>query len=79
MAIGNVLGSCVFNSLVIPAVASLFGPIAVPAVLISFSLPVMAGCGLLFYLLAQDKRISTWEGWLFVMIYVLFIVEVVTN
>lgn len=78
MAVGNILGSCIFNTLAIPAIASMVGIITVPKELISFSLPVMAGTGLLFYLLTQDKRISVWEGLMFVMIYVLFIIKIAT-
>jgi cation:H+ antiporter len=76
MAIGNVLGTSVFNTFMIPAAASLFGSITVPHSLLSFSLPVMLGTGILFYMVAQDKRISVWEGWLFIFIYVLFIMQV---
>lgn len=76
MAIGNVLGSSIFNTLIIPAVASWIGPIHVPASLLTFSLPVMLGSGLFFYLLTQDKRISRWEGILFVLIYVLFLIKI---
>lgn len=79
MAVGNVLGSCIFNTLVIPSVASMIGAITVPKVLLSFSLPVMAGTGLLFYLLTQDKRISVWEGLMFVMLYALFIIKIATT
>jgi cation:H+ antiporter len=75
MAIGNVLGSCVFNTLVIPPVAAALGTISVPDNLLSFSLPVMAASGLLFYLLTQDKKISVWEGLMFVALYILFIVK----
>jgi len=75
MAIGNILGSCIFNTLVIPAIASIFGRISVPDNLIQFSLPVMAACGLLFYLLTQDKKISVWEGLMFICLYGLFIFE----
>jgi cation:H+ antiporter len=78
MAVGNVLGSCIFNTLVIPSIASMVGTITVPKVLLSFSLPVMAGTGLLFYLLTQDKRISVWEGLMFVMLYTLFIIKIAT-
>lgn len=78
MAIGNVLGSCIFNTLVIPAVAASFGSITVPHLLILFSLPVMAASGILFYLLAQDKKISVWEGLMFVMIYLLFMIKIAT-
>jgi cation:H+ antiporter len=76
MAVGNVLGSCVFNTLVIPAVTSAVGAVVVPTVLLSFSLPVMAACGLFFYLLTQDKRISVWEGAMLVMVYLLFVVKI---
>lgn len=77
MAVGNVLGSCVFNALMVPSVASFFGEVNVPETLISFSLPVMLGAGLFFYLLTNDKRVSPWEGWLFVILYVLFVVQLV--
>jgi len=76
MAVGNVLGSSIFNSLVVPAIASFFGSISVPEHLITFSLPVMLGSGLFFYLLTHDKRISPWEGSLFVFIYILFILKI---
>lgn len=76
MAIGNVLGSCIFNTLIIPAVASWIGPIHVPSNLLVFSLPVMIGSGLFFYLLTQDKRISRWEGILFILIYALFLIKI---
>jgi cation:H+ antiporter len=76
MAVGNVLGSCVFNTLVIPPLTSAFGEITVPDSLVRFSLPVMAACGLLFYLLTQDKKISVWEGLMFVCLYILFLIKI---
>lgn len=75
MAVGNVLGSCIFNLTVIPFISSLFGSIDVPSTLLSFSLPIMIGSGLFFYLVTQDKKISKWEGMLFVIIYILFILK----
>jgi cation:H+ antiporter len=76
MAIGNVLGSSVFNTLMIPPIASFFGKIEVPHTLLQFSLPMMGAAGLLFYLLTQDKKVSTWEGWLFLCLYFLFLIKV---
>jgi cation:H+ antiporter len=75
MAIGNVLGSCIFNMMVVPGAAAIFGPIAVPATLIGFSLPYLVGSGLFFYLLTQDKTLSRWEGILCVLLFVLFILK----
>ena len=79
MATGNVLGSCIFNTLVVPPLASALGEIVVPASLLSFSLPLMAACGLLFYLLTQDKNISFWEGMMFICLYILFIIKIIMN
>jgi cation:H+ antiporter len=79
MALGNVLGSCVFNTLAIPTIASFFGDIIVPQNLLGFSLPIMAASGLLFYLLTQDKRISVWEGLLFISLYILFLLKISTQ
>jgi cation:H+ antiporter len=76
LAVGHVLGSCIFNTLVIPPVASLFGTITVPRDLLVFSLPVMAASGLLFYMLAADKKMSVYEGLLFVSIYVVFVLHI---
>lgn len=76
MAIGNVLGSCVFNSMAVPALAAFFGDISVPQHLLDFSLPVMLGAGLFFYLLTHDKKISPWEGALFLVLYGLFIFKI---
>ena len=77
MALGNVLGSCIFNTLVIPSLISFKSEIIVPSELISFSLPFMTACGLLFYFLTQDKKISVWEGLLFLLLYLLFIIQTV--
>ncbi|MCS6934071.1 MAG: calcium/sodium antiporter [Chitinophagales bacterium] len=76
MAIGNVLGSCVFNAMGVAGIASVFGSIEVPAALQNFSLPVMLSAGLFFYLLTHDKRMSPWEGALFVLLYALFIFKI---
>lgn len=77
MAVGNVLGSCIFNSLIIPSTASFFGTIDVPNDLVKFALPMMATCGVLFYMLTQDKRISNWEGILLIMLYGLFLIKTI--
>jgi cation:H+ antiporter len=75
LAVGNILGSCIFNSLVIPTVATMFGTIAVPQSILDFPLLFMPVATFLFYLLALDKRISCWEGILLIAIYGVFVVE----
>lgn len=79
MAIGNVLGSCVFNALAIPGAVTWIGSIRVPESLLHFSLPVWAVASLFFYLLTLDKKISAYEGMLFVLFYLFFLFKVATT
>lgn len=72
LAVGNILGSCVFNALTVTGAGALAGGIIVPATLRDFALPFVAASTLLFYLLTQDKRVSRWEGLLFLVLFLLF-------
>jgi cation:H+ antiporter len=74
-AVGNVLGSCIFNATMIPGLASLFGTIEVPDALLALPIAVFLGATVFFYLLTQDKKISTWEGFLFMLFYVAFLLK----
>jgi len=76
MAVGNILGSTIFNSLAVTGAAATLGGVVVPPTLLHFALPFVAGSALLFYLLTQDKRISRWEGLLFLVLFALFVVKV---
>jgi cation:H+ antiporter len=77
IAVGNILGSCIFNVLAVSGVATFFGSVFVPDEILQFPLLAYLGASALFYLLARDKNISRWEGMLFLILYVLFIVQVV--
>lgn len=77
VAVGNILGSCIFNTLTIPGVATWFGAIQVPDEILNLPLPSYLGASILFYLLARDKNISRWEGILFLLLYALFIEQVI--
>ncbi|MCS7067767.1 MAG: sodium:calcium antiporter [Meiothermus sp.] len=76
LAVGNILGSCVFNALVVVGAGAVYGGVKAPPELTGFALPFVVGSALLFYLLVQDRRISSWEGMLFLLMYVLFVLEV---
>jgi len=75
LAIGNILGSCIFNALVVAGSAGTLGTVIVPHSLLEFALPFVAASTLLFYLLTQDKRISRWEGMLMLAMFALFILK----
>ena len=69
LAIGNVMGSCIFNILVIPGLVSMMGNLTASGQVLTLALPMLLAASAFFYLLAQDKRISTWEGALFLILY----------
>jgi len=73
MAIGNILGSNIFNMLGVVGVAGLFGTIAVAQSILMFALPFMVGAILLYVFVALDNEITKWEGGLFLILYVFYI------
>jgi cation:H+ antiporter len=75
IAIGNVLGSNVFNSFFVLAAPSFFGPLTIPPDTLTFSLPMMMALTLLFAFMCVTRRISRWEGLILLLIYVYFISE----
>jgi cation:H+ antiporter len=62
IAIGNVVGSNIFNVLFILGAAAVIAPLVVNAQLIRQEVPVMVGAALLLFLLAADLGISRVDG-----------------
>jgi len=62
IAIGNVVGSNIFNVLFILGVAALIAPLVVNAQLIRQEVPVMIGATLLLWALAADGSIGGFDG-----------------
>ena len=76
VAIGNVLGSNIFNALVVMAVPRFFGALIIPkTTLIEGLLEMLCGTILMFFVV-QDKQITRWEGYLFVIFYAWFIAQI---
>lgn len=73
IAIGNVLGSNIFNLFLIMGVSGLVGAIMVPASMITVGLPLLVGATAMYYFVTHDKEITKWEGWLLVIMYALFL------
>lgn len=62
IAMGNVVGSNVFNVLFILGVAGLLAPLAVARQLVRLEVPIMIGASLLVWVLALDGRIGAADG-----------------
>lgn len=73
MAVGNVLGSNVFNSFAVVGVSGLIGPLTVPDSIIDFALPVMIIATVLAFFMVMEKEMTKWEGWLMILFYIYFI------
>jgi cation:H+ antiporter len=73
IAIGNVLGSNIFNVFAVMGIPALFGSLIIPGEILTFGLPMMLASTLLFFFMAQEKEITKWEGYLLLLFYVFFI------
>ncbi|MBN2012483.1 calcium/sodium antiporter [candidate division KSB1 bacterium] len=73
MAIGNILGSNIFNAFAVTGVSAFFGNLIIPHSIITFALPMMIIATLLYLFSTQDKQITRWEGWMMIMFYVLYL------
>lgn len=76
IAVGNVVGSNIFNLLAVLGLTSLVAPsgVPVPAAALAFDLPVMIAvafaCLPIFF---TGFRVARWEGWLFLTYYALYV------
>ena len=73
IAIGNVLGSNIFNSFVVMGIPGLIKSLVIPETVIKQGIPIMLAGTILFFFTTQDKKVTRWEGWLFFLIYIWFI------
>ena len=77
IALGNVIGSNIFNVLFILGISSLIIPLVVAQQLVRFDVPIMIGASLLTLCFAWDKHIQAWEGLVMVFLgiaYTIFII-----
>ncbi len=69
LAIGNIIGSNVFNLLAVAGIAGLVGPLAVPPTLVQLALPAMVGFTVVAIVVLATQTVSHWEGWFLLLTY----------
>lgn len=74
IAIGNILGSNIFNIFVILSLPSFFGNILVPQRIILFGIPILFFSTLLCFFFLFNKRLSKIEGITLLIFYILFLI-----
>lgn len=73
MAIGNVLGSNIFNTYAVMAIPALFGELVIPASSFQFAVPFMIAVTLMFVVITFSGRINRYEGVVLLLFYVFFL------
>ncbi len=77
IAVGNIIGSNVFNTFGVIAIPSLFGKLEIPPSIMHFGLPFMVAVTLLFGFICVTNRISRWEGLMLLTLYAYFVYELI--
>jgi cation:H+ antiporter len=77
IAIGNVLGSNIFNTYIVMAIPSFFGKLVIPPNINQMYLPLMIVLTILFGIMSNNKKITRWEGCLLLMFYAFFVAELI--
>ena len=75
IAVGNVLGSNIFNTYVVMGIARLFGELTIPETIVSLQMPIMIVMTILFGIMSNNKKITRWEGMVLIMFYAFFLAE----
>ncbi|MEZ4885272.1 MAG: calcium/sodium antiporter [Chitinophagales bacterium] len=76
MAVGNIVGSNIFNIFAVMGIPALIGPLMIPAEIITFSFPIMVVATVLYFFLINDKRVYWWQGAFLLTFYLFFIVKI---
>ncbi|MDD3178283.1 MAG: calcium/sodium antiporter [Candidatus ainarchaeum sp.] len=73
IAIGNVLGSNIFNLVGVIGITSLFGKIVVPSSLLTFGIPMLIVSTLIYFFVIQDNKLTYIEGFALLIFYIYFL------
>jgi len=77
IAVGNVVGSNIFNTLAVVGIPGLLGTIVLPPDVMQFGMPFMIAITILFAFMCMSRRITKWEGSLLLIMYCFYIYQIV--
>jgi len=73
IAVGNVIGSNIFNTFAVMGVSALFGHLKITETYPRQTLPFFIGATVLCYFIIQDKKVYRYEGILLLIFYAFFL------
>ncbi len=79
MAIGNVLGSNIFNTYAVMAVPSFFGHLDIPQDFLNFHIPFMIAMTMVFAFVSFSREISKWEGVMLLVFYFYYLSQIINS
>lgn len=75
IAVGNVIGSNIFNTYAVLGISRLFGGIVIDEQSLTLSIPLMIGMTVLLAFMTLTSRITRWEGALLLVFYLFFVLQ----
>lgn len=73
MAIGNIIGSSLFNICIILGISSIISPLRVKLQLLKIDIPILSAVTILFFVLFHDRHISRFEGFICLALLAIYI------
>ena len=73
IAVGNILGSNIFNIFAVMGLPRLMGLVTVPESMLSTAIPVLLVVSIVAFFIFKDKIIKAWEGWILILIYAMYV------
>lgn len=72
IAVGNVIGSNIFNICVILGIAALISPLKIKLQILKIDIPVVIASTLLFIIFFRNRTIERWEGMILLSLLILY-------
>ncbi len=79
IAVGNAIGSNIFNTFIVMAIPRFFGPLIIPPEIISTYLPLMIVMTILLGVMSNNRKITRWEGYVLLLFYVWYFSAIIQD
>ncbi len=79
IAVGNVLGSNIFNTYAVMGIPRFFGELTINSEIVAFGLPFMIAVTVIFALVTFSNRITRWEGAMLILFYIYYIIQLISD
>lgn len=76
IALGNIFGSNIFNTLVVIGIPALIRNLKVDNITYSIGIPFLIGATILYVFSGISRKIYNWEGMMYLLIYILFLIKI---